>query len=64
MYEDTVRKGRITAAIVAQIHRAVWARADPILCQSTSLDILSPGPQRDDLVQYWAQGLSRGLSAF
>jgi hypothetical protein len=39
MYEDTVREGRITAAVVAQIHRAVWARVDPILCQSTSLDV-------------------------
>jgi hypothetical protein len=39
MYEDTVREGRITAAVVAQIHRAVWARVDPILCQYTSLDI-------------------------
>jgi hypothetical protein len=32
MYEDTVREGRITAAAVAQIHRAVWACVDPILC--------------------------------
>jgi hypothetical protein len=39
MYEDTVREGRITAAAVAQIHRVVWASVDPILCQSTSLDV-------------------------
>jgi hypothetical protein len=39
MYQDTVREGRITAVVVAQIHRVVWARVDPILCQSTSLDI-------------------------
>jgi hypothetical protein len=39
MYEDNVREGRITAAAVAQIHRAVWACVDPILCQSTSLDV-------------------------
>jgi hypothetical protein len=38
MYEDTVREGRITAA-VAQIHRVVWACVDPILCHSTSLDV-------------------------
>jgi hypothetical protein len=38
MYEDTVREGRITV-VVAQIHRAVWACVDPILCQSTSLDV-------------------------
>jgi hypothetical protein len=34
MYEDTVREGRITAAVVAQTHRVVWACVDPILCQS------------------------------
>jgi hypothetical protein len=34
MYEDTVREGRITAAVIAQIHQAVWACVDPILCQS------------------------------
>jgi hypothetical protein len=39
MYQDTVREGRITTVVVAQIHRVVWARVDPILCQSTSLDI-------------------------
>jgi hypothetical protein len=39
MREDTVREGRVTAAVVAQIHRAVWARVDPILCQSTSPDV-------------------------
>jgi hypothetical protein len=39
MYEDTVREGRITAAVVAQIHRAIWACVDPILCQSTLLDV-------------------------
>jgi hypothetical protein len=62
MYEDTLREGRITTA-VAQIHRAVWACVDPILCRSTSLDV-PPGPRRDDLVNYWAQGLSSGLLAF
>ena len=39
MHEDTVREGRVTAAVVAQIHRAVWARVDPILRQSTSPDV-------------------------
>jgi len=39
MYEDIVQEGRITAATVAQIHQAVWACVDPILCQSTSLDV-------------------------
>jgi hypothetical protein len=34
MYEDTVREGRITAAVVAQIHRAVWGCVGPILCLS------------------------------
>jgi hypothetical protein len=39
MYEDTVRVGRIIAAVAAQICRAVWACVGPILCQSTSLDV-------------------------
>jgi hypothetical protein len=39
MHEDTVREGRIIAAVAAQIHRAVWACVDPILCQSTSPDV-------------------------
>ena len=39
MYEDTVREGRIIVAVAAQIHRAVWACVDPILCQSTLLDV-------------------------
>jgi hypothetical protein len=39
MYEDTVREGRIIVAVAAQIHWAVWACVDPILCQSTSLDV-------------------------
>jgi hypothetical protein len=37
MHKDTVREGRVTAAVVAQIHRAVRARVDPILRQSISL---------------------------
>jgi hypothetical protein len=39
MYEGTVREGRITVAIIAQIHRAIWACVDPVLCQSASLDV-------------------------
>jgi hypothetical protein len=39
MYEDTAREDRITVAIIAQIHRTVWARVNPVLCQSTSLDV-------------------------
>ena len=39
MHEDIVREGRVTAAVVAQIHRAVWARVDPTLRQSTSPDV-------------------------
>jgi hypothetical protein len=39
MHEDTVRKGRVTAPVVAQIHRIVWARVDPILHQSASPNI-------------------------
>jgi hypothetical protein len=39
MHEGTVREGRVTAAVVAQIHRAVWARVDPILRRSISPDV-------------------------
>jgi hypothetical protein len=38
MHEDTVREGRVTT-VVAQIHRIVWARVDPILHQSASPNI-------------------------
>ena len=36
MHEDIVGEGRVTAAVVAQIHRVVGARVDPILRQSIS----------------------------
>jgi hypothetical protein len=39
MYEDTVREGRVIAAVAAYICWAVWACVDPILCQSTSPDV-------------------------
>jgi hypothetical protein len=39
MYEDTVREGLIITAVAAQNHQAVWACVDPILCQSTSLNV-------------------------
>jgi hypothetical protein len=39
MHEDTVREGWVTAAVVAQIHRIVWARVDPILHQSASPNV-------------------------
>jgi hypothetical protein len=39
MYEGTAREGRITVAIIAQIHQAVWACVDPVLCQFASLDV-------------------------
>jgi hypothetical protein len=39
MYEDVVREGQIIAAVATQIHWVVWARVDPILCQSTSPDV-------------------------
>jgi hypothetical protein len=39
MYEDNVREGQIIVAVAAQIHRVIRACADPILCQSTSLDV-------------------------
>ena len=39
MYEDSIREGRIIVVVAAQIHWAVWACVDPILCQSTSPDV-------------------------
>jgi hypothetical protein len=39
MYEAPAREGRVTVAIIAQIHRAVWACIDLVLCQSASLDV-------------------------
>jgi hypothetical protein len=39
MHEDTVREGRVTTAVIAPIHRIVWARVDPILHQSTSPNV-------------------------
>jgi hypothetical protein len=35
-----MRGGRVTVAIITQIHRAVWACVDPVSCQSTSLGVL------------------------
>jgi hypothetical protein len=39
MYEAPAREGRVTIAIIAQIHRVVWFCVDPVLCQSASLDV-------------------------
>jgi hypothetical protein len=39
MYEGTAREGRITVAVITQIHQAVWACVNTVLCQSTSLDV-------------------------
>jgi dissimilatory sulfite reductase (desulfoviridin) alpha/beta subunit len=39
MYEGTAQEGRITVAIVAQIHWAVWACVGPVLCQFALLDV-------------------------
>jgi hypothetical protein len=54
MYEDTVREGRITAAVVAQIHRAVWACVDPILCQSALSNVPPQAHEGMTLRTYWA----------
>jgi hypothetical protein len=40
MHEAPAREGRVTVVITAQIHQAVWACVDPILCRSTSLGAL------------------------
>jgi hypothetical protein len=39
MYEAPAWEGWVTVAIIAQIHRVVWACIDPVLCQSASLDV-------------------------
>jgi hypothetical protein len=45
MYGAPAREGWVTVAITAQIHRAVWACVDPVLCQSVLLNI-SPRPSK------------------
>jgi hypothetical protein len=39
MYEAPTREGRVPVAVAIQTHRAVWACVNPVLCQSTSLDV-------------------------
>jgi hypothetical protein len=39
MYGAPAREGRVTVAITAQIHQAVWAYVDLVLCQSALLDV-------------------------
>ena len=55
MYGAPAREGRVTVVITAQIHRAVWACVDLVLCQSALLNVL-PGPRRDELTNYWVHG--------
>ena len=64
MYEGTVREGRITVAIIAQIHRAIWACVDPVLCRSTSQDVPPQAHEGMTLRIIGLVGLSRGLLAF
>ena len=64
MYEDIVREGRIIVAVVVQIHRVVWACADPILCQSTLADVPPQAHEGVTLRIIGPAGLSRGLLAF
>jgi hypothetical protein len=45
MYGAPAREGRVTVAIMAQIHRVVWACIDPVLCRSALLDV-SPRPTK------------------
>jgi hypothetical protein len=39
MYETPTREGRVSVAVAIQTRQAVWACADPALCQSASLDV-------------------------
>jgi hypothetical protein len=39
MYRAPAQEGRVTVAIAAQVHRAVWAFVDPVLCQSALLGV-------------------------
>jgi hypothetical protein len=70
MYGAPAREGRVTVAISAQIHRAVWACIDLALCQSAllgvppqahegiTLRIIGPmGPSRGILSFWWTRGI-------
>jgi hypothetical protein len=64
MYEDVVREGQTIDAAAAQIHRAVWACVNPILCQSTSLDVPPQAHEGVTLRIIGPKAFSRGLLAF
>jgi hypothetical protein len=40
MYEAPAQEGRVSVVVTIQTCRAVWACADPTLCQTASLDVL------------------------
>jgi hypothetical protein len=39
MYEAPAREGRVSVAVAIRTRRAVWVCADPVLCQTASLDV-------------------------
>jgi hypothetical protein len=64
MYRAPAREGRILVAVAVQTHRAIWACVNPILCQSTLLDMPPQAHEGMTLRIIGSAGLSRGLLAF
>jgi hypothetical protein len=64
MHEAPAREGRILVAVAVQTHRVVWARVNPILCQSTLADVPPQAHEGVTLQIIGPTGLSRGLLSF
>jgi hypothetical protein len=64
MYGPPAREGWVLVAVAVQTHRTVWAFVNPILCQSTLLDVPFQAHEGMTLQIIGPVGLSRGLLAF
>jgi hypothetical protein len=64
MYEAPAREGRILVVVAVQTHRVVWAYVNPILRQSTLLDVPPQAHEGMTLRIIGPACLSRGLLAF
>jgi hypothetical protein len=64
MYEAPAREGRILVAVAVQTHWVVWACVNPILCQSTLVDVPPQAHEGVTLRIIGPAGLSRGLLYF
>jgi hypothetical protein len=58
MYEAPAREGRVSVVVAIQTRRAVWPCADPTLCQTASLDVLSQAHEGMTLRIIGPMGLS------